>query len=65
MVAKTHMMLYLYRSFPQKSPIFSGSFAEISSVGVLKSHELCHDLKGGEDPYDVLSLWVIFLKRAL
>jgi len=28
-VAKTHRMPYLYRSFLQKSPIFSGSFAEI------------------------------------
>jgi len=30
--------------------------SEISSVGVLKSRELCRDRKGGEHSYDALSL---------
>ena len=39
--------------------------SEISSVGVLKSRELCRARKGGEHSYDALSLQVVFRKRAL
>jgi len=67
--AKPHRMPYLYRSFSAKEPYKKSPISRYT-------HELCLLtciresrsgcwIQGGEDPWDALSLQVIFRKRAL